>query len=272
MPIAVTPEIMAASSSVERLSSPTGAAGPDPILVDSLDLTICVPCKNEEKNVVETLDAIVAAVSEVGCSYEIIVIDDGSTDRTGVLVEKFQSEHAALPIRLHKNPKNLGLSRTYVNGAFLGRGKYYRYIGGDNAEPKEAIVRILKMMGKADIIIPFHEQLTGKSFSRVAVSKLYTFLVNLLSGYSINYYNGCAVHLRYNVLRWHSYAYGFGFQADMITLLLQQGATYVQVPVRVGHTNKGRGASPFHIRNFVSTGHTLFEILRRRINIILFGQ
>lgn len=244
----------------------------DPMLTNSLDLTIAVPCKNEAKNIVGTLDTIISAVNEVGCSYEIIVIDDGSTDKTSVLVEQFQREHPSLPIRLHKNPRNLGLSKTYVNGAFLGRGKYYRFVAGDNAEPRDAMVQILKMMGKADIIIPFHEQLTGKSFSRVAVSKLYTFLVNLLSGYSINYYNGCAVHLRYNVLRWHSYAYGFGFQADMITLLLQQGATYVQVPVRVRHTNKSRGASPFHTRNIVSTGHTLFEIFRRRINILLFGQ
>lgn len=244
----------------------------DPLLTNSLDLTIAVPCKNEAKNIIGTLDTIIAAVNEVGCSYEIIVMDDGSTDNTSVLVEQFQREHPSLPIRLHKNPRNLGLSKTYVNGAFLGRGKYYRFVAGDNAEPKEAMTQILKMMGKADIIIPFHEQLTGKSFSRVAVSKLYTFLVNLLSGYSIKYYNGCAVHLRYNVLRWHSYAYGFGFQADMITLLLQQGATYIQVPVRVRHTNKGRGASPFNIRNIVSTGHTLFEIFRRRINIVLFGQ
>lgn len=253
-------------------SSSDETAPRDPLLVELLDLTIAVPCKNEEKNILGTLDTIVSAVNEVGCSYEIIVIDDGSTDKTGELVEQYRAGHPSLPIRLHKNPRNLGLSRTYVNGAFLGRGKHYRFVAGDNAEPREAMVQILKMMGKADIIIPFHEQLTGKSFIRIAVSKLYTFLVNLFSGYSIHYYNGCAVHLRYNVLRWHSYAYGFGFQADMITVLLQQGATYVQIPVRVGHTNKGRGASPFHIRNFVSTGHTLFEILRRRINIILFGQ
>jgi dolichol-phosphate mannosyltransferase len=253
-------------------SSPDETAPLDPLLVDSLDLTIAVPCKNEEKNILGTLDTITSAVNEVGCSYEIIVIDDGSTDRTGELVEQFLAGHPSLPIRLHKNPRNLGLSKTYVNGAFLGRGKYYRFVAGDNAEPREAMVQILKMMGKADIIIPFHSELTGKSLIRIAVSKLYTFLVNLFSGHSIHYYNGCAVHLRYNVLRWHSYAYGFGFQADMITLLLQQGATYLQVPVRVGHTNKGRGASPFHIRNFVSTGHTLFEILRRRINIVLFGQ
>jgi glycosyltransferase involved in cell wall biosynthesis len=253
-------------------SSPDEAAPLDPILLNSFDLTISVPCKNEEKNIAGTLDTIVSAVKEVGCSCEIIVIDDGSTDKTSELVEQYQREHPSPPIRLHRNPRNLGLSKTYVNGAFLGRGKYYRFVAGDNAEPKEAMVQILNMMGKADIIIPYHEELTGKSFIRIAVSKLYTFLVNLLSGYSIHYYNGCAVHLRYNVLRWHSYAYGFGFQADMITLLLQQGATYLQIPVRVGHTNKGRGASPFHIRNFVSTGHTLFEILRRRMNIILFGQ
>jgi glycosyltransferase involved in cell wall biosynthesis len=251
---------------------PDDTASVDPILTNSLDLTIAVPCKNEEKNIVDTLDTVVSAVNEIGCSCEIIVIDDGSTDKTSELVEQYQREHPSLPIRLHKNPRNLGLSQTYVNGAFLGRGKYYRFVGGDNAEPKEAMVRILNLMGQADIIIPFHEQLTGKSAIRISVSKLYTFLVNLFSGYSIHYYNGCALHLRYNALRWHSYAYGFGFQADMITRLLQQGATYRQVPVRVRHTNKGRGASPFHIRNFVSTGHTLFEILRRRINIILFGQ
>lgn len=256
----------------DKETSAGSDASADPLLTDSLDLTICVPCKNEEVNVLATLEGIVSAVTEVGCSYEVIVIDDGSTDKTSDLVRQYQREHPSLPIRLHRNPKNLGLSKTYVNGAFLGRGKYYRYIGGDNCEPKEAIVRILRMMGKADIIIPFHEQLTGKSAVRVAVSKLYTFLVNLLSGYSIRYYNGCAVHLRYNILRWHSYAYGFGFQADLITRLLQQGATYLQVPVRVGHTNKGRGASPFHVRNIVSTGHTLFEIFRRRINIALFGQ
>ena len=70
-------------------SSPDETAPLDPLLTDSLDLTIAVPCKNEEKNILGTLDTIVSAVNEVGCSYEIIVIDDGSTDKTSELVEQF---------------------------------------------------------------------------------------------------------------------------------------------------------------------------------------
>jgi glycosyltransferase involved in cell wall biosynthesis len=242
----------------------------DELGISPLDLTIVIPCKNEQDNIAGTLEAVAAAMQELPVSYEVVVIDDGSTDPTSAIVEQYQAAHPELPVRLHRNPRNLGVSRTYVDGAFLGRGKYYRQVCGDNVEPAETLVAIFKRLGEADMIIPYYQELSGKSALRMGVSRLYTFLVNVFSGNSIHYYNGGAVHLRYNVLRWHPYSFGFGFQADFITRLIDEGATYIQVPVRGSHTNKERGASPFHIRNFVSTGHTLFEILRRRINRILF--
>ncbi len=45
-----------------------------------IDVTLMVPCYNEEANVVDTLNAICAAADQVGCTYEIIVIDDCSRE------------------------------------------------------------------------------------------------------------------------------------------------------------------------------------------------
>src|SRR5258708_35227670 len=67
-------------------ASPNEAAPVDPILRNSLDLTISVPCKNEEKNIVGTLDTIVSAVNHGGCPTESNPTDDRATDQTSELV------------------------------------------------------------------------------------------------------------------------------------------------------------------------------------------
>ena len=55
------------------------------------------------------------------------------------------------------------------------------------------------------------------------LSNTYSRLINFISGFRLHYYNGLAVHLRYNVMRWHPNTRGFGFQADIICMLLDQG-------------------------------------------------
>ena len=236
---------------------------------EELDLTMFVPCYNEEARITGTLETIKAAIAEVPCAYEVIVVDDGSRDRTAAVVEEFCRAHPDMPIRLHKNSRNLGLSRSFVDTAFRGRGRYYRLVCGDNVEPRESMVKILRAIGSADIIIPFYPVLPGKSRVRKFISGLYTRIVDLLGGYQINYYNGCALYRRYHVMRWASYNYGFGFQAHLITTLLDEGATYTEVPLEGFHLTKDRG-SPLNLRNFLSTGQTLLEIFIRRLRLLIY--
>lgn len=231
----------------------------------SLDLTISIPCLNEAANICDTLDTVVEAMRELPYSYEIIVIDDGSKDKTSELVMAYSDAHPELPIRLHRHERNRGLACSYVDGAFLGRGKYYRLVCGDNVEPKDTLVTVLGELGKADLIIPYHTPVAGKPALRRLVSKSYTWLVNSLSGYSIHYYNGLPVTLRYNIMRWGPYSFGFGFQAELITRLLDEGASFVQIPVVANHVEKGGGNSALNWRNFLSVGHTLLEVFLRRV-------
>jgi glycosyltransferase involved in cell wall biosynthesis len=238
---------------------------------ESVDLTILIPCFNEERYIEATLEEVIAALKEMELSYEILVIDDQSTDSTFAVAERWQKDHRNVNLTVKRNLKNRGLSRTYVDGAFLGRGKYYRLVCGDNVESRETLVKILRKIGEADMIIPYHPIVPGKGITRLFLSKAYTMLVNTISGYNLKYYNGLAVHLRYNVMRWGPYSFGFGFQAELVTRLLDEGATYVEIPVEATHVEKDARASAINWRNILSVMHSLLELLVRRIRRQTFG-
>ncbi|MEI6657458.1 MAG: glycosyltransferase family 2 protein [Planctomycetota bacterium] len=240
-----------------------------PELTHDCDLSLFVACYNEEEGIVPTLETVVAAVTEVGISYDVVIIDDCSTDHTVDVILRFFKANPTLPITLYVNGVNQGLGSNYAEGAFRCRGKYYRLICGDNVESKESLVSIFRHIGEADIVIPYPADTAFRGPFRRLVSRSFTVLVNWLSGYSIRYYNGLAVHLRYNVMRWHSNSHGFGFQADLITRLLDLKATYIEIPVYPNERAAG-ATKAFKFRNICSVSHTLLEIWLRRLGKLVY--
>ena len=193
----------------------------------------------------------------------MIVIDDVSKDNSAALVEKYIREHPDERVILKRNLVNRGLAQNYVDAAFLGKGKYYRLICGDNAEPEETMVSVFKAIGEADMIIPYYVSFDGKSWFRRKLSNIYATVVNAISGLKLHYYNGLAVHLRYNIMRWHPNTRGFGFQADIICMLADQGFSFKEVPVRTVEL-KGGASRALTWKNILSVGHTLADIIVRR--------
>jgi glycosyltransferase involved in cell wall biosynthesis len=231
-----------------------------------LDLTIFISCYKEQAYIITTVETVRAALAEVGgVSYEIIVIDDCSGDRSADLVEAYINAHPDERILLRRNKVNRGLAQNYFDAAFIGKGKYYRLICGDDAEPKDTMVAVVRHLGEAEMLIPYYVSAEGKSLSRRILSNTYSRLVNAISGFHLHYYNGLAVHLRYNVMRWHPNTQGFGFQADIICMLLDQGFTYREVPVRTIERKKG-DSKALSFMNVLSVAHTLIDIVIRRIS------
>jgi 2-polyprenyl-3-methyl-5-hydroxy-6-metoxy-1,4-benzoquinol methylase len=236
-----------------------------------IDVTFFVPCLNEEARVVPTLETVRASMAGSPFAYEVIVVDDGSTDRTAAVVDDYRATNPLLPVLLRRNPSNLGLARSFVDAAFLGRGRHFRLICGDNIEPPESMAAVMAHLGQADIVIPYYPEVPGKSRSRLLVSGVFTKLVNLVSGYRLRYYNGNPLYVRQQVMRWAPHNYGFGYQADLLTQLMDQGATYVEVAIAGMHRQKGGGSS-VRARNILSVAHSLLEIALRRLRRILFHR
>jgi glycosyltransferase involved in cell wall biosynthesis len=227
------------------------------------DVTLFVACYNEEKNIVATLDNIRDTMRELFLSYEILVIDDASQDRSVEIIEDYQRANPDAPVSLICSPRNLGLSRNFVEAAFRGHGRYFKLVCGDNVDTKESLIATFKQLGQADVIVPYHDVVRGRSRLRRFLSRNYTRVVNFLSGYQLAYYNGCGIYRRIDVMRWHSRTAGFGFQAELLVRLLDEGATYVQVPI-TGMERQGGASQALKLRNWMSVFRTLLAIAFRR--------
>jgi glycosyltransferase involved in cell wall biosynthesis len=240
-----------------------------------IDITIFVSCHNEAGEVIQTIDGICESAKEAGLSFEILVIDDVSTDNSRELVRDYIAAHPDERIVLRANRQNKGLAQNYLDAAFIGRGKYFRLVCGDSAEPKEGTVAVFKAIGKADCILPYFNTNRGRATGRRIISNAYTAVINAITGNNIRYYNGLAVHLRHNVMRWHTNTGGFGFQADILCLLLDRGFTYLEVPIEVpatAFTRQDTKSRAMSLPNVLSVTHTILEIASRRIAKFVYSK
>lgn len=238
-------------------------------LFDSLDtestllISFFVPCYNEELNIKNTLDVIKESAARI--SYEVIVVDDGSTDLTSNNTEQYIANNPDMSIRLVKRKKNIGLGANYFESANIANGSYFMLVNGDNVEPVDALKAIISKAGQTDMVIPNFGDGDKREWNRKLLSMLFTAIVNFLSGNNIRYYNGPVLHRTENVRTIEINAFGYGYQAELLCKLLGAGATYAEVVVPNGDRQWG-ASKAFAPKNFVSVAASLYNIVRNRIS------
>jgi glycosyltransferase involved in cell wall biosynthesis len=229
----------------------------------SATISFIVPALNEEAAVKTVLEGIHAKAVAHFHDFEIIAVNDGSTDSTGRIMDAFAAAHAKS--RVIHNPRNLGLGRSFQRGLQEARFQYVMLLCGDGGLPPRSLPAIFDKIGSADLILPYMTNLRGiKSRSRYVVSRTYQTLLNLLFGFHIRYYNGLPVYRRSLLKAIRITSGGFGFQGEIVVKLLKSGCTYVEVGVE-GAEEKGRSFA-FRPRNIISVAKTfillVLEILR----------
>ena len=232
------------------------------VAINTVEITFFVPCFNEAENVGRALDAIQGAMAVCPASYEILVVDDGSSDRTSDVVQAYHAAHPHLPVRLHRNPSNRGLGFSYFEGASLAKGEYYMLVNGDGDLPSETILGIVRRRGDADIINPYFADQRTRPLIRRILSSTFTRLVSLLGGHSLHYYNGPVLHRRLNILEVKARPKGFGYQAELLCTLLRKGRSVIEVPFTPSYRHHQTDA--FRLSNIVSVLRSLSYILFSR--------
>jgi len=144
------------------------------------EISVVVPAYNEEKRLDSTLPHLWRSMKRRFNKFEIIVVDDGSTDGTGELVSRFSNEHQE--VRLISYENNRGKGYAVRAGILASKGRYVLFSDADLSTPVREIRKLLKSMSDGyDIAIgsranqeariikyqPFYRVLMGKTFNKL---------------------------------------------------------------------------------------------------------
>ncbi|MFA5641127.1 MAG: glycosyltransferase family 2 protein [Bacteroidales bacterium] len=137
-----------------------------------MDLSIVISVLNEEESLRELIPWIKQALEGEDLEYEIIIIDDGSTDRSWTVIEQLANEY---PIRAISFRRNYGKSAALYCGFEMAQGSYVVTMDADLQDSPEEIPAMIKMIKDEgyDLVSGWKKKRHDNFFSKNIPSKIY---------------------------------------------------------------------------------------------------
>ncbi|MEK6798260.1 MAG: glycosyltransferase family 2 protein [Planctomycetota bacterium] len=142
-------------------------------------LTIFYPCYNEEANVERVTLAALRTASRLCADHEIIIVDDGSRDRTGEIADRLAAEHPR--VRAVHNRPNLGYGGALQRGYREATKDWIFYTDGDGQFDFQEIDQLLPLLDGYDIVSAFRIRRQDSPIRKVNAF-CWTTLVNVVFG------------------------------------------------------------------------------------------
>jgi dolichyl-phosphate beta-glucosyltransferase len=225
-----------------RRSAPVQAAGsvPDSTLscVSPLDLSVVIPAYNEERRLPKTLESVHAYLSQSGKSFEIIVVDDGSEDRTSDVVGQFSQTHES--VKLVTCPRNRGKGHALRVGVMSATGNLILIGDADGSAPIEELAKLephlsdgahiaigsrAKQDDSTRVVTSLHRRFIGRVFHGFVQTLLLPNLSDTQCGFKL--FTADVAHDLFS----ESKIDGFGFDVEILYIGRLRGYKTEEVPI-----------------------------------------
>lgn len=206
-----------------------------------MDLSIIIPAYNEEKRLPPTLDRIVLQMTRSNArSYEIIVVDDGSSDRTSKSVEAFIARYNY--IRLIRLPQNKGRGVAVAQGVGVAHGDLILEMDADGSVDTEAIPRFadfMKTHPDVDMLIGSRniegsKILRRQPLLRIVLGLIFFMLAWIMFGWDFrDRVNGFKMFRKQAAIDIfaHQHETGFLAEAEIVVIATRRNWSYELLPV-----------------------------------------
>jgi len=118
--------------------------------IESLSISVFFPCYNEQDNVVRIVEQALALLEKLNVDFEVIIVDDGSTDDTGRVADEIASRHSKVKVVHHLT--NLGYGAALQSGFKAAAKELVFYTDGDGQFDINELPPLLPLMKEYDIV------------------------------------------------------------------------------------------------------------------------
>lgn len=147
-------------------------------------LSVVVPARNEEGTIAQVVERSYTAFAELDCDGEVLVVNDGSTDNTALILAKLQRTHSSLRVFTHRRSQGMTSALQLMFGA--SSGDIVILIPADmESDPLLDIPALVQHMDAADLdIVAGWRQ--GRRDGKVFASAIYNFVMRTMAGVPVH--------------------------------------------------------------------------------------
>jgi dolichyl-phosphate beta-glucosyltransferase len=201
-----------------------------------MDLSIIIPAFNESRRLGPTLQKVVDYLGRRGLGYEILVVDDGSTDSTDEVALAFASQG----VRLLRQEVNRGKGAVVRIGVLASQGREVLLLDADLSTPIEDLERLQPHLSDVDLVLgsravegsdilqhqPFYREMMGRTFNFIIQVLGVRGLRDTQCGFKL--LDGDVARRLFAEIRIESFAY----DVELVWLAQRRGYRVVEVGVR----------------------------------------
>lgn len=241
-----------------------------------IKVSIVIPAYKEVKNIKQgVLNEVYEYLSNQKYSWEVLIVDDGSPDKTADLIQSFVQKHSGF--KLMKEPHR-GKGGTVIAGMLAAKGEIVLFTDMDQATPIDQLAKIIPKFAEGyDIVIGIRSGREGAPISRKVMAYGFMLLRTLIlrlpykdtqcgfKAFSSDASNKIfgKLHTYYENLHVQGAAVTAGFDLELLYIARKFGYRVAQVPVIWHHKDSNRvNAIRDSLQGFK-------DLLRIRINAIL---
>ena len=206
------------------------------------ELSVVIPAYNEETRIVPTLRDYLGYCHATGRSVEVIVVDDGSLDRTSAVVNAVASEHPEM--RLIRLAENQGKGQAVRSGVVNAQGRLILFADADGAAPISEIERLeAAVAAGADVAIGsraladdrvkvrarLHRRVIGRAFHCLVEMLTVPGVKDTQCGFKL--FRGPVAHDLFSRMRIR----GFSFDVELLMMAQRRKYTITEVPINWTH-------------------------------------